>query len=97
MENIIVTKFGKSYEEFVQNLPKNDCRYATINFHFKKDGKDLSKLIFINWAPDTAKIKKKLTFKASKSLLLEEFKNIDLEIQASELEQVDQEYLTKLF
>eukprot|EP01080_Neovahlkampfia_damariscottae_P005593 gene5593-9408_t len=82
-ENIIVTDCGKK-NDLIQSLPSNDCRY--ISYHLKNN--DKSTVIFINWAPDTAKIKKKLTYRASKSILLEKI-HIDEEISASELEEVE--------
>jgi hypothetical protein len=90
MENISVTKFGTTMEELVRYLPNNDCRYVTMVVSLKND---LKKIMFIKWSPDCAKIKKKLTFQASKNTLIEKLKTIDAEMDASELEHVEFEYI----
>ena len=40
----------KVFEEFVQQLPKNDCRYAVYDFHFDtQHSGSREQLIFIVW------------------------------------------------
>jgi hypothetical protein len=43
-ENIIVTDSGK-ISGLIESLPSNDCRYVSFKLN--------SKIIFLNWAPDT--------------------------------------------
>jgi hypothetical protein len=43
-ENIVVTEAGK-ISSLIESLPSNDCRYVTFKLN--------SKIIFLNWAPDT--------------------------------------------
>eukprot|EP00124_Ichthyophonus_hoferi_P005736 Ihof_evm2s928 gene=Ihof_evmTU2s928 len=60
---IVVEKtadFNTTYEDFIADLPADQCRYAVYDFEFEKEGCKLSKLLFFVWAPDDAKIKQKM-------------------------------------
>lgn len=38
-----------SYDEFVNDLPAESCRYAIYDFEYEKDGGKRNKLCFIAW------------------------------------------------
>ena len=47
----------KRYEELIEELPEDDCRYVLVDLEFVSgDGRPTSELVFIAWNPDTAKI-----------------------------------------
>ena len=56
-----------SYDSFLEELPENDCRYAIFDYEFEDDGRKQSKILFVVWAPDTAKIKPKMLYASSKA------------------------------
>ena len=38
-------------------LPPDDCRYAVYDYtHVNSEGRQFQKLVFVNWAPDAAKV-----------------------------------------
>merc|ERR1712137_358145 len=82
---------SKSYTEFLQSLPEAECRYALYDLDFELEGGEgkRSKICFISWAPDTAKIKHKMVFAASKDALKRKLVGISTEIQATDLSEVD--------
>ena len=53
----MIDKIGaldKNYDDFVGELPENDCRYGIIDLDFEtSDDRETSKLVFISWNPDT--------------------------------------------
>lgn len=67
---IVVDTFGdktKSYDDFCGCLPPTECRYGVFDLDYTTlDGRSGNKLIFISWSPDTAKIKNKMVYAASK-------------------------------
>eukprot|EP01092_Planopodium_desertum_P002828 TRINITY_DN14557_c0_g1_i1.p2 TRINITY_DN14557_c0_g1~~TRINITY_DN14557_c0_g1_i1.p2 ORF type:complete len:137 (-),score=57.24 TRINITY_DN14557_c0_g1_i1:64-474(-) len=92
-KNIVVEKVGDTgtYAEFTKLLPADDCRYAVYDFDFtSEDGRKMNKLLFINWAPDSAKIKPKMLFAASKDNLKKKLTGV-VEIQATDASEVDLE------
>lgn len=69
-EEIVVDTFGdksKTYDDFCAALPPTECRYGVFDLDFTtSDGRLGNKLVFISWSPDTAKIKNKMVYAASK-------------------------------
>lgn len=67
---IVVDTFGdksKTYDDFTACLPPTECRYGVFDLDYTtRDGREANKLIFISWSPDTAKIKNKMVYAASK-------------------------------
>jgi cofilin len=75
----------KTYDDFLNDLPQHDVRYAVFDFDFKADdGTDRNKLIFIVWAPDTAPVKKKMVIASTKSSVKNAFAGVGVEIQATD-------------
>ncbi|OQS00992.1 actin-depolymerizing factor [Achlya hypogyna] len=62
----------ETYEDFATKLKSigDECRYGLIDLDFTtKDGRPTSKLVFISWSPDTAKIKSKMLYASSKEAI----------------------------
>lgn len=85
-----------SYEDFVQQLPRDDCRYAVYDFHFDtgKAGQR-EQLIFVVWCPDSAKVRTKMLYAASKDALKKKLVGINHEIQATEHSELNQKDVTE--
>merc|ERR1711974_358460 len=80
----------ETYDQFKAKLPENDCRYAVFDYEWKTDdGRTQSKIVFINWAPDTAPIKSKMVSAASKDTLKKTLIGIAKEVQATDAAEVD--------
>jgi len=85
-----------SYDEFVQQLPPNDCRYAIYDFHFDTGKAGMrEQLIFIVWCPDTASVRTKMLYAASKDALKKKLVGINHEIQATEHSDLNQKDVTE--
>eukprot|EP00688_Stachyamoeba_lipophora_P001286 EW710721.1.p1 GENE.EW710721.1~~EW710721.1.p1 ORF type:complete len:140 (+),score=62.23 EW710721.1:14-433(+) len=92
LSNIIVDREGAkeaTYEEFQSQLPADDCRYAVVDFGYEGPDGVRNKLIFVNWAPDVAKIKRKMIFASSKVSLKDKLIGISFEVQATDLSEID--------
>ena len=61
----------KTYEDFSAEVQAADGpRYGVIDVDFTTaDGRSNSKIVFISWVPDTAKIKQKMVYSGSKDAL----------------------------
>lgn len=88
---IVVDKKSDSatYDDFINDLPETECRWAVYDFEFEKeDGGKRNKICFIAWSPDDAKIKQKMLFASSKEALRRSLVGIAVEIQATDLSEV---------
>jgi len=85
-----------SFEQFVNELPRDDCRYAVYDFKFTagKAGKR-EQLIFIVWCPDIAKVKTKMLYAASKDALKKKLVGINHEIQGTDIAELDAKNVTE--
>ncbi|KCV68984.1 cofilin [Fonticula alba] len=84
-----------TYDDFladIKAIPKDDCRYAVFDFDFDtSDGGKRSKICFYVWAPDTARIKKKMIYASSKDALRKKLIGIGAEIQGTDISEVSAE------
>jgi cofilin len=75
---------SKSYDDFVKSLPSNDCRYAVVNIDFElEDGGKREKLLFVNWAPNGAKLKPKTVYASTKDDFKKQLVGVAIEMQAN--------------
>jgi len=84
------------YEDFIKDLPETECRWGVIDFKYKEpDGSSHSKLIFVSWSPDDAKIKQKMLFASSRDALKRSLVGIAKEIQGTDYSEVDYDNVLK--
>eukprot|EP00002_Diphylleia_rotans_P033125 TRINITY_DN7013_c0_g1_i1.p1 TRINITY_DN7013_c0_g1~~TRINITY_DN7013_c0_g1_i1.p1 ORF type:complete len:141 (-),score=31.68 TRINITY_DN7013_c0_g1_i1:479-901(-) len=85
-----VAPSSATWADFVAKLPANDCRYGVFDFEFTTaDGGIRNKIMFIVWAPDTAKIKSKMLYAGSKDAFRKKLVGIALEVQATDSSEID--------
>jgi cofilin len=83
---------GTTFQDFVDALPENDCRYAVYDFEYTNaDGCIFKKIIFVMWSPDNAATKSKMMYASSKDFLKNLLPGIAVEQQATEKGEVDEE------
>jgi cofilin len=86
------TSLSQSYEDFLDDLPENECRWAVYDFEYEKqEGGKRNKICFYSWSPDDAKIKQKMLFASSRDALRRSLVGIAAEIQGTELSEVEHE------
>ena len=74
-----------TWEQFVADLPKDDCRYAVYDYQFNTDSDgERNKLIFVLWTPETARIKTKMLYPATKEAMKRALVGIGTELQATD-------------
>jgi len=78
-----------SLDDFTAALSESECRYAVLDYEYDKEGFKRSKIVFVNWAPDTAPIRKKMVYAASKDAFKTKLDGIQVEIQATDFDEVD--------
>ncbi|XP_051121146.1 actin-depolymerizing factor 6-like [Andrographis paniculata] len=87
-QQVVVDKVGPSsenYEDFTNSLPMDDCRYAVFDYDFTTDENcHKSKIFFIAWSPDTAKVRTKMLYASSKDRFKRELDGIQVELQATD-------------
>lgn len=82
----------KTYDDFVEALPENDCRYGLIDLEFSTDdGRETSKLVFISWNPDTASVRPKMLYSGSKEALKAALQGVGIHINATDHSELDLE------
>jgi len=81
------------YQEFLDKLPSEDCRYAVFDFEYEKsDGSGRrNRICFIAWSPDKARIKPKLLYSTSREALTRRLVGIQVDVKAIEKSEVSLE------
>lgn len=81
------------YDQFVAELPANECRYAVYDFEYQISETEgqRNKICFYVWAPDTAKIKQKMIYASSKDALRKKLVGVATEVQGTDLSEVSYE------
>ena len=80
-----------SYDDFVNELPENECRYCIFDYEYEDDGRKQNKILFVVWAPDTARVKAKMLVASSKDAFKKVLVGIGCEVQATDLAEVDEQ------
>lgn len=91
--SIVIEKKMEScdkYDDFLGQLPENDCRYAVYDFEFEKSpGEGIrNKICFIVWVPDTSKVRQKMLYASSKDAIRKKLAGVATEIQATDMSEV---------
>jgi cofilin len=74
-----------TYDNFLDDLPPRDVRYAVYDYDFKADdGTERNKLVFIVWAPDTAPVKRRMLIASTKGNVKNAFAGVAVEVQATD-------------
>ena len=93
---VLEAKGGRddSWESLVKTFPEHECRYAIWDHDFQnKEGRQMSKIFFITWAPETAKVRSKMLYASSKDNFRSMLDGINYELQATEADEVDYEVI----
>ncbi|XP_073133603.1 actin-depolymerizing factor 3 [Henckelia pumila] len=81
---------GQTYDDFITFLPADECRYAVFDFEFlTKENVPKSRIFFIAWSPDTAKVRNKMIYASSKDRFKRELDGIQIELQATDPSEMD--------
>ncbi|KAJ3689003.1 hypothetical protein LUZ61_018167 [Rhynchospora tenuis] len=85
---VVVEKLGQpeeNYDDFTASLPADECRYAVYDLDFiTTDNCQKSKIFFISWSPESAKIRSKMVYASSKDRFRRELDGIQVELQATD-------------
>jgi len=87
---IDVEKIGAndaSYDDFLNDLTGDgsECRYGLYNYEYEMDGRDVAKLVFILWKPDSAKMMEKMVYRINFEKIQEALVGVGKYIEASDL------------
>ncbi|KAJ4952920.1 hypothetical protein NE237_029752 [Protea cynaroides] len=88
IQQVMVEKLGQpdeSYDDFAACMPADECRYAVFDFDFITDEHcQKSKIFFIAWSPDGARVRSKMLYASSKDRFKRELDGIQVELQATD-------------
>ena len=59
VEKVVPLNAATTYQDFLNDLPADDCRYGIYNYEYDFEATPRSKIIFYQWAPETSKTKVK--------------------------------------
>ncbi|KAJ1720992.1 cofilin [Coemansia erecta] len=76
------------FADFLKHLPENECRYVIYDIEYTKKDVTSNKIVFVTWAPDTAKIKPKMLYSSTKNNLSKRLEGVTTHIQANDLDEV---------
>ncbi|KAL1819347.1 actin-depolymerizing factor 1 [Daucus carota subsp. sativus] len=96
-KQVTVEKVGdptESYEDFAASLPANECRYAVYDYDFvTQENCQKSRIFFIAWSPDSAKVRSKMIYASSKERFKRELDGIQVELQATDPTEMDMDVI----
>ncbi|KAL6513594.1 Actin-depolymerizing factor 10 [Orobanche gracilis] len=85
---VMVEKAGgnsETYQDFADSLPDDECRYAVFDYDFTTDENcHKSKIYFIAWSPDVARVRTKMLYASSRDRFKRELDGIQVELQATD-------------
>ncbi|RAL48943.1 hypothetical protein DM860_001263 [Cuscuta australis] len=85
---VVVEKLGTQEEthvDFTNSLPSNECRYAVFDYDFTTDENcQRSRIFFISWSPETARVRSKMVYASSKDRFRRELDGVQVELQATD-------------
>ncbi|TMW55149.1 hypothetical protein Poli38472_013911 [Pythium oligandrum] len=85
---------SETFEDFAAKLLQvtNDCRYGLIDLDVTtKDGRPTSKLVFLSWSPDTARIKSKMLYASSKEAVKRVLMGVGIHLTATDAAELSRE------
>jgi cofilin len=85
-----------SYADFLRELPDNDSRYAVYDFAYDAGDGTRSKILFLFWVPESAKIKAKIMYGATKNAFRMKLFGVGKEITAGDLSELALDKVTAL-
>ncbi|XP_050211086.1 actin-depolymerizing factor 4-like [Mercurialis annua] len=92
-KQVVVEKVGEpteSYEAFAASLPADECRYAVYDFDYvTAENCQKSRIVFVAWSPDSAKVRSKMIYASSKDRFKRELDGIQIELQATDPTEMD--------
>jgi cofilin len=84
----------KTWDDFTADLPESDCRYAVIDVEFETDdGRPTSKIVFLSWAPDTAKVRPKMVYAGSKEAIKRALVGVGIHLNATDRSELEFEQI----
>ncbi|KAM3264351.1 actin-depolymerizing factor-like [Capsicum annuum] len=85
-QQVVVEKVGgnqETHEDLANILPPNEYRYAIFEYDFTtNENVQKSKIFFIAWSPETARVRSKMLHSSSKDRFMREFNGVQVELQA---------------
>ncbi|XP_010443774.1 PREDICTED: actin-depolymerizing factor 3 [Camelina sativa] len=92
-KQVMVEKIGEpnqSHEDLAASLPADECRYAVFDFDFlTAEDVPKSRIFFVAWSPDTARVRSKMIYASSKDRFKRELDGIQIELQATDPTEMD--------
>lgn len=103
LKEIVVDKCGErsaTYDEFLADMhaarANGECRYAVYDAEYTTANGPRSKLVFLLWAPEDAKLKQKMLYTSSKDALKKKVDGIAKEIQATDNDEISWEHMLEV-
>ncbi|KAL4583277.1 hypothetical protein LXL04_007847 [Taraxacum kok-saghyz] len=94
-KEVVVEKVGEpteNHDDFAASLSDNECRYGVFDYDFvTAENCQKSRIFFIAWSPDTARVRTKMIYASSKDRFKRELDGIQVELQATDPTEMDLE------
>jgi len=93
LKEVVIDQKGDpeaTFDQLVQALPPNDCRYAVTHVHYDlgSDGQR-SKLVFLLWCPPSSPVKHKLVYAATVGGFKKTLPGVQVQIEGADVADLD--------
>jgi cofilin len=97
LKYVVVEKAARkdaTYENFLDDLPTRDVRYAVYDYEWKADDETIrNKLVFVVWAPDVAPVKRKMLIASTKVSVKNALTGVSVELQATDDSEIEEKMM----
>lgn len=85
---VVIEEVGpsnSSFSDFTSVLPESQCRYGVFDYAYTPG---INKLVFINWAPDSANTRTKMMYASTKDFFKAFLDGVGAEVQACDVSEL---------
>jgi len=89
----------EQYNEFIEGLPLDQCRYAIYDFTYDLPNGEgtRNKIVFFSWSPDDAPVRSKMLCASSKDSLRRSLTGVAAEIQGTDFAEIAYDVVLQRF
>jgi cofilin len=83
------------WNEFKKALPDAECRYAAYDFIYQHQGATKTKVLFVLWSSEYAKVRSKMIYASSQEGVVNKLEGVQRQMQCTDVDELDYEVISK--
>jgi cofilin len=83
------------WNEFKKAFPDSQCRYGAYDFTYMHQGASKTKILFVLWSSETAKVRSKMIYASSQEGVVNKLEGVQRQMQCVDEDELDYEVISK--